>query len=123
MDKKIWLIVLVLVTVVLIYAGWLYYQKSSIVTPPESVNAVTFNCADGKTIGATFYPDQDNKVDLILSDGRSLSVPHAISASGARYANADESFVFWNKGDTAFIEENQEITFADCNLIAPEEDE
>ena len=38
----------------------------------------------------------------------------AISASGARYANTDESFVFWNKGNTAFIEENQKITFKDC---------
>jgi membrane-bound inhibitor of C-type lysozyme len=28
-----------------------------------------------------------------------------MSGSGARYANADESFVFWNKGDTAFITE------------------
>ena len=56
------------------------------------------------------------RVDLILSDGRTLSVPQAMSASGARYATADESFVFWNKGDTAFVTEgdpNQQ-TFANC---------
>ena len=28
-----------------------------------------------------------------------------MSGSGARYANKDESFVFWNKGNTAFITE------------------
>src|SRR3569623_1435103 len=66
------------------------------------VSIATFSCDQGKTIGATFY---SNKVDLVLSDGRKLSVPQAMSASGARYANADETFVFWNKGNTAFIEE------------------
>ena len=61
-----------------------------------------FKCKDGKSIEATFYA---SSVDLKLSDGRSMTVPQAISASGARYANADESFVFWNKGDTALVTE------------------
>jgi membrane-bound inhibitor of C-type lysozyme len=39
-----------------------------------------------------------------------------LSGSGARYANKDESFVFWNKGDTAFITEGAsgEETYSDC---------
>jgi len=41
-------------------------------------------------------------------------LPQARSGSGARYANGDESFVFWNKGDTAFIEEDGKTTYADC---------
>lgn len=81
---------------------------------------VTFACDEGKQIGATFYIGDDKFVDLVLSDGRSLSVPHAISASGARYANADESFVFWNKGDGAFITEGlgseATTTYANCVL-------
>ena len=77
---------------------------------------VVFSCAGGKTITATFYVTDDKFVDLKLSDGRNLSVPHAISASGARYANADESFVFWNKGDTAFVTEGDATTYADCAL-------
>ena len=38
---------------------------------------------------------------------------------GARYANADESFVFWNKGDTAFVTEGaaDTMTFKDCVAI------
>jgi membrane-bound inhibitor of C-type lysozyme len=72
-----------------------------------------FACADGKTITAVFYPAS---VTLKLSDGRALELPQAMSASGARYANADESFVFWNKGDTAFITEgaDEKQTYADC---------
>lgn len=75
--------------------------------------AATFTCKGGKTIAATFYSDA---VDLKLSDGRSLKLPQAMSGSGARYANKDEGFVFWNKGDTAFITEGdaETPTYADC---------
>ncbi|MBU6323695.1 MAG: MliC family protein [Patescibacteria group bacterium] len=78
------------------------------------VNDVTFRCDGGKTVRAVFHP---HDVQLLLSDGRNLTVPQAISASGARYANADESFVFWNKGDTAFITEASSTTFANCALM------
>lgn len=75
-----------------------------------------FACKEDKFINANLYPGDDKYVDLVLSDGKRLSIPRAISASGARYANSDETFVFWNKGDTAFIIENNTTTFADCNL-------
>lgn len=79
---------------------------------------VTFICDASKSIIATFYAEDDKFVDLKLSDGRNISVPRAISASGARYAKQDESFVFWNKGDTAFITEgtNSDQTFGNCVL-------
>jgi membrane-bound inhibitor of C-type lysozyme len=84
----------------------------------EAVATATFKCAGSKAIDATFYAD---KVDLTLTDGRSLELPQVISGSGARYANADESFVFWNKGDTAFITEgpddNGTMTYKDCVAV------
>jgi len=45
-----------------------------------------------------------------------LSLPQVMSGSGARYANKDESFVFWSKGNTAFITEGAggEETHSDC---------
>ncbi|MEI7480174.1 MAG: DUF333 domain-containing protein [bacterium] len=48
-----------------------------------------------------------------------MTLPQVISASGARYANTDESFVFWNKGDTAFVNEGDKQTYVDCNLEKP----
>ena len=75
------------------------------------INSVTFSCAGNKTIQALFFAD---KAELTLSDGRHMLLLQAISASGARYANTDESFVFWNKGNAAFIEESQKITFQEC---------
>ena len=79
----------------------------------DPVSTVTFYCEDDKTIEAAFYAD---RVDLTLNDGRSLSLPQTISGSGIRYANADETFVFWSKGDTAFVTEgaDEKMTFADC---------
>lgn len=73
----------------------------------------TFRCADGKSIVAKFYPDE---VALTLSDGRDLSLPQVISGSGARYADAEESVVFWNKGNTAFVTEGSDdnVTYKDC---------
>lgn len=79
---------------------------------------VMFKCDASKKIVATFYPGDDKYVDLKLSDGRALSVPHAISASGARYATPDETFVFWNKGNTAFVteEKNGVETYSNCTI-------
>ncbi len=72
-----------------------------------------FICDDKKAIGANFHK---KGVILNLSDGRNLTLPQTISASGARYANSDESFVFWNKGDTAFIDEKGVRTYENCSV-------
>jgi len=79
----------------------------------DAVSKVVFTCKDDKTIDATFFAD---RVDLTLSDGRSMSLPQTMSGSGIRYANADETFVFWSKGDTAFVTEGADDaeTFSDC---------
>jgi len=78
------------------------------------IATATYFCKDNKFISGTF---RDNKVDLVLSDRRLLSLSQVISASGARYANLNESFVFWNKGNTAFITEDGEQTFSDCATV------
>ena len=86
---------------------------SSQAATPAPIKAV-FDCAGGSRITATFTGGAHPSVALELSDGRRLTVPAGLSGSGARYANADESFVFWNKGDTAFIEERGKTTYDDC---------
>ena len=80
---------------------------------PHEIRA-HFACAESKTIDATFLDGTASSVTLTLSDGRRLSLPQARSGSGARYANGDESLVFWNKGNTAFIEEGGKATYAAC---------
>lgn len=79
----------------------------------DPIATVNYACKDGKTIKATFY---DDKADLVLGDGRKISLPQAKSADGGRYANDDESFVFWAVGSKAFVTEGDPNTqtFADC---------
>jgi len=82
------------------------YEKQA-----QIINTAVFSCPENKAIYAEFVK---NQVKLKLSDGRELILPQTISASGARYANADETFIFWNKGNGAFIEENEFTTYQDC---------
>jgi membrane-bound inhibitor of C-type lysozyme len=70
-----------------------------------------FACADGKSIAAEFGRES---VFLSLSDGRRMELPRTVSGSGARYADADESVVFWNKGDGAFLQERGRTTYDGC---------
>ena len=59
---------------------------------------------------------QDNRlaqVSMIL-DGKQLTLPQAASASGVRYS--DGHYVFWSKGDRAFIERDDRIIINDCVL-------
>lgn len=95
----------------------IYKNKQSIkAVPPQETGDKTarFDCPGGKYILATFHLPEDKTVDIALSDGRNMTLDHAISASGARYTNNDESFVFWNKGDSAFITEGDKTTFDQC---------
>ncbi len=59
---------------------------------------------------------QDNakqQVSFIL-DGKPLTLAQTVSASGARYS--DGTYVFWSKGNGAFVERNNKIVINDCEL-------
>lgn len=89
-------------------------------TQPDVV--ARFVCPTGAYIDAKFYnKEPNNSVDITLSDGRNYKLPQVISASGARYANSDESFVFWNKGDMAFTLENDKIALNECYTKSQED--
>lgn len=141
MDKKN---IIAIIVVILIIVGLGFYfvdtNKTKNITPgniiPENTNStliaqVTFLCKDNKTIDAAFYegkevtvkegemPVPTGSVKIFLSDGRSFNLPQTISASGARYANSDESFIFWNKGNGALVfENNEEKDYTGCVALA-----
>lgn len=79
----------------------------------EPSNSAEFTCAENKTIHADFYK---NFVYIQTGVWKDVYLPQTISASGARYATSDESIVFWNKGNTAFVTEGSpdNITYKDC---------
>lgn len=119
---------LIIAGVVVVGVWWYVAQKSTFVA------SVTYTCAEGKSIKASFYeggpasppapgnpPTPTGSVRLVLSDGRTLTLKQTLSASGIRYSDGNpsiagnESFVFWSKGNTALvIEHNQDKTYVDC---------
>jgi membrane-bound inhibitor of C-type lysozyme len=113
-------------------------EINSIITPAQPltttklINTVSYSCDGSKTILAKYYesdakpfssPDQPpiptGSVALALSDGRSMTLPQTISADGGRYANSDESFIFWSKGTGAFVMEGKssDVTYKNCVTI------
>lgn len=112
---------LTLVIIVLVGAlgafGYMHYKDTrplTATTTPAGITTATYACADGKTLQASFTADQ---ATLVLSDGRTLTLPHAMSASGARYESGEGSaidVVFWDKGGSAFLTENTATTYSDC---------
>ena len=136
---------LVIVIVIIIIGAFLWYNRNAswlapflgtgtVATQQES-GQVSYSCDAGKTITATYYsgaaiaptssttpPTPNGSVALVLSDGRNLTLPQTLSGSGIRYANADESLVFWSEGNTAFITEGAGAgapqTFTNCIALS-----
>jgi membrane-bound inhibitor of C-type lysozyme len=131
MLMKKYLIFLVIL-IVLIAGGVLIFVQHKNPTNVSKQTAVAeFSCDRGKTISADFYqgaakpasvpggpPTPGGSVVLTLSDGRAMTLPQTISADGARYANADESVVFWNVDSSAMLVENGQQTFSGCIAVA-----
>ena len=116
--------ILVVILVLVVIAGFFFGRLPRTLVPPPSTPPIfaTFLCGEGKSIFATFAqgtpktaspgerPVQSGSVTLVFSDGRSTMLPQTVSADGGRYANADESIVFWNKGSGVLLTEQSATT-------------
>ncbi|HUZ93265.1 MAG TPA: MliC family protein [Candidatus Paceibacterota bacterium] len=142
--KKKHLLATLIIIVLLAIAIFFAWPRPKAIAPTQSstqpaasvpadqtlVNNVTYSCDDGKTITAALYqgprvaavpnepPQPNGSAVLSLSDGRNMTLSQTISADGIRYANTDESFIFWSKGSGAFIQENGTTTFSNCEVSA-----
>jgi membrane-bound inhibitor of C-type lysozyme len=121
--------IVVVAAVVLIIA--LISSRSS---GPSGTRLATaeYSCESGKTMSATFYERESSApagpglpatpggiVTLTLSDGRDMTLAQTISADGMRYANDDEAFVFWSKGNSALVlEDDVEKSYTGCLVVA-----
>ncbi len=134
MIKNIYIIAAVLL--VLGLAAWVFiiaWPKPAVdkIFPANTISQVDYLCDGGKTINAKYYqgpkapqvqpgemPTPTGSVELILSDGRQLTLLQTISASGIRYATSNETIIFWSKGNGAFITENDIQTYLGCIALA-----
>lgn len=99
---------------------------------PVLINTVSYVCSENNTINASLYTDPNTPVakpgeqpipdgfaKVSLSDGRNFTLPQTLSADGVRYATADESFVFWGKGNGALVLESGELkSYTGCVLVS-----
>jgi membrane-bound inhibitor of C-type lysozyme len=90
------------------FAGAKYENKTILGEPTVRAK---FVCPDKTVISVDFYTDFVRIKTPLLG---TIHLPRTISGSGARYANNDGSIVFWNKGDSAFITQNDEIILDNC---------
>jgi len=75
-----------------------------------NVIEATFMCPDGTAIDAVFDNGADT-VTITLPD-QTITLPRAISGSGARYG--DKTTTFWNQGNEALVEIDGETIYQNC---------
>jgi membrane-bound inhibitor of C-type lysozyme len=91
------------------------------------INTVRYVCDYGRSLVVQYFtgatrtapngmPLPGGHVVVTQSDGTRRTLQQTASGSGIRYANESESFVFWSKGDGAFVEEgpSQTQTYSNC---------
>lgn len=143
--------ILTIIVVVIVTATYFTYQfqnKINSAEPVVSVSTTTapaqepvliasavYICDTDLSINASYYdlpnaalpasdamPVPTGYVTLTLPEARTLSLNQTISASGVRYANADESIVFFNKGTGIQFSETVVTPdkFTNCIQVAAE---
>lgn len=118
MKGKELIFVLAIVAIFGIIFVW-HKGQGNVVNAPETSPTptpikVTYVCPNGDEIPASF-DNTAGTVTFTLPGGEPTTLPHAMSADGARYANSDESLVFWNVGDSVMIEQNGVTTYQNCS--------
>lgn len=86
---------------------------------------VNYTCENGEQIVARYYSLSDDSLDFVkvtMPDGQELTLPNAVSASGARYTD-DREWVWWTKGESAFAETRDEsgewqVKYDNCQQVA-----
>ncbi|KAA5970853.1 hypothetical protein F3I15_08550 [Pantoea sp. M_9] len=79
--------------------------------PAPQPETLHYQCG---TLPLTVTLDNSKEDVSFILDGKPLTLKQTVSASGARYS--DDHYVFWSKGNSAFVERNDRIIINDCEL-------
>ncbi|MEM6159451.1 MliC family protein [Erwinia sp. P6884] len=77
----------------------------------EQPKTLHYTCG---TMPLTVQLDNAQQQVKLILDGKPLTLTQQVSGSGTRYS--DGNYLFWSKGDTAFIERNEKVIINDCRL-------
>lgn len=128
----------VLIIAIALLGAWLYFAPPLVPTAvaPTTENERTlqasavYTCDAGKTISAMYYageaapqpapgepPVPTGSVDVAIGTDATTTLMQTLSADGARYGNADESLVFWSKGNQALVMRNNSMDLSYTNCV------
>lgn len=128
MNKELFTSIL---TVIIFIVGFVYVLKiepSSLNKDQTFITSVTYHCDNDREITVSYFngpekpispgdtPQPTGSVNVSFDTNPSQTLNQTISASGVRYANSDESLIFWNKGNSALIMRNNtmDLTYSNC---------
>ncbi|HEU5114571.1 MAG TPA: MliC family protein [Candidatus Paceibacterota bacterium] len=129
-NKNAW--TFIIAALVAVAVVWTYSRPPRASERPSPsrtfIAAATYFCDKGKIVSAEFYdtptttkpvpgepPHPTESVDVSIGGAPTTTLAQTMSADGARFANADESLVFWNKGNTALIMRNNSMDLGYTN--------
>lgn len=123
MKKALYILLLLAVIVAL----FLFTTKDTAAPAVDRSGVIAKPSADSQDEVVVEYLCDQGVAQLILSgedfaeaqittpDGTIRSLTRAVSTSGTSYADVEGDFVFQSKGSTAFITNNDEILYDNCN--------
>lgn len=133
MQSRNWIIGALVLIIVLVGAYFYFSPGTAAPTTPNRslVSTAVYTCDQGKTIAAAYYegpaapqpaPGEPatptGSVDVSIGGAATTTLAQTISADGTRYANADESLVFWSKGNSALVMRNNTMDLDYSNCLA-----
>ncbi len=118
MQTKNWVIIIA----VLIIAGGLYYYFTQdnddtlgTQTPPTMGEQVTYTCANDSAFQVAYGSGESEGIAMVTVEGDMVyTLERVPTATGIRYANANDDFVFTLIDNTATIEQLGEATYQGC---------
>ncbi len=94
-------------------AIWLFQHRTEEI-PEIDDELFIFNCSSGREIKIS-YDHGGDSADLFL-EGKTYKLHRVISASGARYANKEETVIFWEHQGEAMVELDGKIIEKGCRM-------
>lgn len=102
---------IIIILVGLLVIGGAYYLITANNEPGQTTHtSQTYTFISGDESITIQYDEEGDTAELTYG-GEKYQLEHVVSASGARYANEDESVVYWEHQGTATVWMNDEVVF------------
>jgi len=91
--------------------------KKGKTTPTTAIpeKAVSYQCDENNSFTVEFFGNDAGAATFSdAQTGTTLELAHVASASDAKYENQENQFVFWSKGNDAFVTQGEKELYTNC---------